>query len=42
MIDTIYGNLVFEPLMQRNYDEPFSLYGLLADSADMDPERKSI
>jgi peptide/nickel transport system substrate-binding protein len=42
MIDTVYGNLVFEPLMQRNYNEPFSLYGLLADSADMDPERKSI
>lgn len=42
MMDTIYGNLVFEPLMQRNYDEPFSLYGLLASSADMDPERKSI
>ena len=20
MIDTVYGNLVFEPLMQRNYD----------------------
>ncbi|TPK70317.1 ABC transporter substrate-binding protein [Mesorhizobium sp. B2-4-15] len=42
MMDTIFGNLVFEPLMQRNYDEPFSLYGLLADSADMDSERKSI
>ncbi len=42
MIDTIYGNLVFEPLMQRNYDEPFGLYGLLADSVDMDPERKWI
>ena len=42
MMDTIFGNLVFEPLMQRNYDEPFSLYGLLADTADMDPERKSI
>ncbi|UCI33539.1 extracellular solute-binding protein [Mesorhizobium sp. B4-1-4] len=42
MIDQDYGNLVFEPLMQRNYDEAFSLYGLLADSADMDPERKSI
>ncbi|AZO08219.1 MULTISPECIES: extracellular solute-binding protein [unclassified Mesorhizobium] len=42
MIDTIYGNLVFEPLMQRNYNEPFSLYGLLADTADMDPERKTI
>ena len=42
MMDLTYGNLVFEPLMQRNYDEAFSLYGLLADSADMDPERKSI
>ncbi|WP_054308729.1 extracellular solute-binding protein [Mesorhizobium sp. 1M-11] len=42
MIDTIYGNLVFEPLMQRNFDEPFGLYGLLADSVDMDPERKWI
>lgn len=42
MQDLNYGNLVFEPLMTRNYDEAFSLYGLLADSADMDPERKSI
>ncbi|PBC20840.1 MULTISPECIES: extracellular solute-binding protein [unclassified Mesorhizobium] len=42
MMDLTYGNLVFEPLMQRNYDEPFSLYGLLADSADMDSDRKSI
>jgi peptide/nickel transport system substrate-binding protein len=42
VIDTIYGNFVFEPLMQRNADEPFSLYGLLADTADMDDERKSI
>ncbi|MES0149534.1 extracellular solute-binding protein [Mesorhizobium sp. M0012] len=42
MMDQAYGNLVFEPLMQRNYDEAFSLYGLLADTADMDPERKSI
>ena len=23
VIDTIFGNLVFEPLMQRNYDEAF-------------------
>ncbi|MER9228681.1 extracellular solute-binding protein [Mesorhizobium sp. M0664] len=42
MMDQAFGNLVFEPLMQRNYDEAFSLYGLLADTADMDPERKSI
>ncbi|TRC99691.1 ABC transporter substrate-binding protein [Mesorhizobium sp. WSM4303] len=42
MMDLNYGNLVFEPLMTRNYDEAFSLYGLLAESADMDRERKSI
>ncbi|MER8788273.1 extracellular solute-binding protein [Mesorhizobium sp. M0983] len=42
MMDQAFGNLVFEPLMQRNYDEAFSLYGLLADTADMDPERKGI
>ncbi len=42
MIDTILGNLVFEPLMQRNMNEAFSLYGLLADSADMSPDRKTI
>ncbi|ESZ44675.1 extracellular solute-binding protein [Mesorhizobium sp. RSR565B] len=42
MQDLIFGNLVFEPLMMRNYDEAFSLYGLLADTADMDPERKWI
>lgn len=42
MMDTIFGNLVFEPLMQRSADEAFTLYGLLADTADMDPERKSI
>ena len=42
MIDTIYGNLVFEPLMARNYDEAFSLYGLLANDVEMDPERKWI
>jgi peptide/nickel transport system substrate-binding protein len=42
VIDTIYGNLVFEPLMTRNADEAFSLYGLLADSVDMDADRKWI
>lgn len=41
-IDTIFGNLVFEPLMQRNADEAFSLYGLLADSADMSEDRRTI
>ena len=42
VIDTIYGNLVFEPLMARNADEAFGLYGLLADDVEMDPERKWI
>ncbi|WP_425286799.1 extracellular solute-binding protein [Nitratireductor soli] len=39
VIDTIFGNLVFEPLMMRSADEPFSLYGLLAESVVMDDER---
>lgn len=39
VIDTIFGNLVFEPLMRRNGAEPFSLYGLLAESVEMDAER---
>src|SRR5690606_14211736 len=38
-IDTICGNLVFEPLMRRNGAEPFSLYGLLAKSVEMNAER---
>ncbi|MCA0279208.1 MAG: extracellular solute-binding protein [Proteobacteria bacterium] len=42
MIDTIYGNLVFESLMQRSADEAFSIYGLIAKSVDIDPERKWI
>lgn len=39
VIDTIYGNFVFEPLMARNAEEAFSLYGLLAESLEIDPER---
>jgi peptide/nickel transport system substrate-binding protein len=42
MMDTIFGNLVFEPLMTRNADEPFSLYGLLADSVEMPEDRSWI
>ncbi len=30
---------VFESLMVRGYDEPFTLYGLLAQSVETDPER---
>lgn len=39
MLDIIFGNLVFEPLMRRNKGEPFSLYGLLAESVEMDDTR---
>lgn len=39
MIDVIFGNLVFEPLMTRNADEPFTVYGLLAESVEMDAAR---
>jgi peptide/nickel transport system substrate-binding protein len=42
MTDTIFGNLVFEGLMQRNQDEPFSLYGLVAETVEMPEDRKSI
>lgn len=42
MVDVIYGNLVFESLMQRSADEAFSIYGLTARSVDIDPERKWI
>jgi len=31
--------LGYESLMGRNYDEPFSLYGLLAESIETDPNR---
>jgi ABC-type oligopeptide transport system, periplasmic component len=42
MTDTIFGNLVFEGFLHRNADEPFSLYGLIAESVDMPEDRKSI
>ena len=32
-------SLVYEPLMGRNWDEPFSLYGLLAESLETSDER---
>lgn len=38
-IDTAFGNLVFESLMVRSADEPFTLYGLLAESIDTDEAR---
>jgi peptide/nickel transport system substrate-binding protein len=32
---------VFESLLGRNWDEPFSLYGLLAESIDVSPDRQT-
>lgn len=40
--DLDYGNLVYETLMQRSRDEPFSLYGLLAKTVEWDPDRTYI
>ncbi|MER0238059.1 extracellular solute-binding protein [Fulvimarina sp. MAC8] len=37
--DREFGNLVFEPLMQRSPDEPFTMYGLLAETVETDAER---
>jgi peptide/nickel transport system substrate-binding protein len=33
---------VFESLLGRNWDEPFSLYGLLAESIDVSDDRQSV
>lgn len=42
MWDPEYGNLVFESLMQRSRDEPFTMYGLLAQSIETDETRSFI
>lgn len=34
--------LVFESLLGRSYDEPFSLYGLLAEGVSTPPDRSSV
>src|SRR5690606_30553964 len=39
-LDSDLGNLVFEPLMQRSRNEPFTLYPLLAEKVSTDPDRK--
>jgi hypothetical protein len=31
LADPVFGNLIYETLMQRSQDEPFTLYGLLAE-----------
>ena len=40
--DLLYGNLVYESLLERNRDEPFTLYGLLASSVSVPPARDSV
>lgn len=37
--DPEYGNLLYESLMTRSSDEPFSLYGLLAQTVEWDEDR---
>nr|WP_247876696.1 extracellular solute-binding protein [Ochrobactrum sp. CM-21-5] len=38
--DIDLGNMVYETLMQRSRDEPFTLYPLLAEKVATDPDRK--
>ncbi len=40
--DPVFDNLVFESLMKRSRDEPFTLYGLLAEKVDMPEDRSWI
>jgi peptide/nickel transport system substrate-binding protein len=42
MLDPAFGNLVYDSLMQRSADEPFSLYGLLAETVEWDEDRTFI
>jgi peptide/nickel transport system substrate-binding protein len=37
--DPVFGNLVFESLMARSDDEPFTLYGLIAETVETPPDR---
>ena len=40
--DPVFGNLVYESLLLRSRDEPFTLYGLLAEKVETDEERSWI
>ncbi|MGB7285447.1 MAG: extracellular solute-binding protein [Salaquimonas sp.] len=42
MWDPEYGHLYFQSLMTRSKDEPFTLYGLLAEKAEMPDDRSWI
>jgi peptide/nickel transport system substrate-binding protein len=39
LADPVFGNLVFETLLARSADEPFTLYGMIAESAETPPDR---
>ncbi len=39
---SVIGSYVVESLMQRGYDEPFTLYGLLAHSVETDAARSYV
>jgi peptide/nickel transport system substrate-binding protein len=39
IIDNLWGNNVYETLMTRSYDEPFTMYGLLAESIETPEDR---
>ncbi len=39
VIDTIFGNFVYEPLMQCSADEAFTMYSHIAQKVETDPER---
>lgn len=36
------GNYIYESLLERAYDEAFSLYGLIAETVEMPPDRSSV
>ncbi|THV13459.1 ABC transporter substrate-binding protein [Rhizobium rhizophilum] len=40
--DPEFGNLLYEPLMTRSADEPFTLYGLLAETVEWDADRSYV
>ena len=42
MWDPEFGNLIYESLMQRSRDEPFTMYGLIAETVEWDEERTFI
>ncbi len=40
--DPAFGNLIYETLMTRSGNEPFTLYGLLAESVEWDDQRSFV